>query len=238
MKTPTLKQLTVAIIVIVLLGTAAFFGRRWYYANVYWPEQARQNDARRAEILEGYRNDSNMDGEILFVGNSITYRLNLADYFSDPRIKNRGIGLDKTADILARLDEITESKPTTIFLMIGINDLSFKVPFDTIITNYRSILNRIQQESPQTMVVIQSVLPVVAEQEKDRELNTKIVRLNESIRKLAAEAGFPYIDLHPYFAIDGSLNPALSADGIHLNDAGNRVWMQTLNGMDLVSITL
>ena len=102
----------------------------------------------------------NEKGEIIFLGNSITAGVEWAELFDNDKIKNRGISGDITAGILYRLDEVTESNPEKIFIMIGTNDLSKGISTDSIMKNYREILKRISQDSEDTEIFIQSVLPV------------------------------------------------------------------------------
>ena len=47
-----------------------------------------------------------------------------SEIFQNPNIKNRGISGDVTEGILYRINEITESQPLQVFLMIGTNDLA------------------------------------------------------------------------------------------------------------------
>ena len=62
--------------------------------------------------------------KIVFLGNSITEKGgNWNKRFGVNNIVNRGVSGDITEGILSRLDEIIYYKPTTIFLLIGINDI-------------------------------------------------------------------------------------------------------------------
>ncbi|QKZ15828.1 hypothetical protein HU175_19850 [Spirosoma sp. KUDC1026] len=66
----------------------------------------------------------NTKKEIIFLGNSISDFGEWAELFDDPHVKNRGISGDLSFGVLARLGEVTASKPAKIFLLIGINDLA------------------------------------------------------------------------------------------------------------------
>ncbi len=69
---------------------------------------------------------------------------------SDNRIKNRGISADVTEGVLLRIDEVTDSKPLKIFIMIGINDLAFGYSKKEILQNFKAIINKIKNDSPKT----------------------------------------------------------------------------------------
>ncbi|HPI85609.1 MAG TPA: GDSL-type esterase/lipase family protein, partial [Bacteroidales bacterium] len=61
--------------------------------------------------------------DIVFLGDSLTEGFDLQHYFNLPNLKNRGISGDTTYQVLYRLEEIWNSKPAGLFLMIGINDM-------------------------------------------------------------------------------------------------------------------
>ena len=69
----------------------------------------------------------NRKKEIVFLGNSITARGNWSEWFNNKRIINRGISGDRTDGVLYRLDEVISSKPKKIFLLIGVNDIKYKM---------------------------------------------------------------------------------------------------------------
>ena len=98
--------------------------------------------------------------EIIFLGNSINDGAEWAELFNDIRIKNRGISGDITAGIIHRLKEVADRKPAKVFLMIGINDLGRGVSPDSVVKNILLINDYLQQESPNTQVYIESILPV------------------------------------------------------------------------------
>lgn len=64
-----------------------------------------------------------LNSDVIFLGDSITDKCEWTELLENPNIKNRGISGDTTERILNRLDEIVESKPKQIFLMVGIMTL-------------------------------------------------------------------------------------------------------------------
>lgn len=168
------------------------------------------------------------DHEIIMVGNSITDQGLWTELFNDLRVKNRGIGGDDTKGILERLDEITSSHPDKIFIMIGTNDLAQMIAVDEILGNYRTILDRIAADSPNTRVYIQSVLPTEDAVHTTRK-NTDIIEINRGLKKIADHRGLVYIDLFTSFATeDNKLNMDYSIDGLHLNGEGYLLWKELI----------
>lgn len=184
----------------------------WYYMNSrHWKE--------KKAMYEAIPNEAN---EIIFVGNSLTFACNWAELLQNPKVKNRGIEGDNTEGLLERLDEITESLPDKIFLMMGVNDIGYGLPIAEITANYQTILTRIKQSSPLTSVYVQSVLPIRGLKGRN---NDSIKVLNENLQLLAGENTAVFINLYPDFLdSDGELNMSYSYDGLHLNTEGYLLW--------------
>jgi lysophospholipase L1-like esterase len=159
--------------------------------------------------------------DVVFAGDSHVAGTPFADAFTT--IRNRGIGGDTTAGLLARLDEITQGKPQRVFLVIGSNDIANRIPLRETIDNYRRILARIRQESPGTRVFVVSVPPTRRELRNGAmDRNPQIRALNEDLRALASAQGITFIDLAPALTdTEGDLKKELAMDdGLHLNPAG------------------
>lgn len=170
----------------------------------------------------------NTPNEIIFLGNSITDGGNWSELFADLRIKNRGISGDVTEGILNRLDEVTESNPSKIFIMIGINDLSRGKTTQEILNNYEIILDRIISSSPSTEIFVESILPVndnFTQFEKHYARADSVTILNKKLEKLVVSKNQTYIDLYSSFLDDeGKLNSDLTEDGLHLNGKAYLLW--------------
>lgn len=177
-----------------------------------------------------FRQLPNTEGEIIFLGDSITDGCNWTELFSDVRIKNRGISGDVTSGILTRLDEVVESKPAKIFLMIGINDLASGITSEQVVNNIKMIVQSIHKESPRTKIYLEGILPVNSDYSDFPYHNTKtqdILVVNRVLKRLAGEYEATYIDLHSRFSVEGNkLNPEFTNDGLHLTGAGYMAWKE------------
>ena len=166
--------------------------------------------------------------EIVFLGNSITDGAEWFELLQNKKCRNRGISGDVTEGILLRLDGVTRLKPSAIFLLIGINDLSRNISVDEITGRYREILQRIEKETPGTKVYVQSVMPVNPATGRNTRLEGKtdlIIELNGRLQALAKEFGMTYIDLFTPLVDDNNLLPRrYSIDGLHLSYEGYSVW--------------
>lgn len=169
--------------------------------------------------------------DVLFLGNSISNGGEWAELFNDINIKNRGISGDVTMGVYDRLNSIIAGKPNKIFLLIGINDLARGIPSDTIENTIDKIIYKIQNESPQTDIYLQSILPVndsFGMFEGHTKYQNIIDSLNEKLNQLACKRKIRFIDLYSFFVIPGTdkLNPEFTNDGLHLLGAGYLKWAE------------
>ena len=165
--------------------------------------------------------------EIIFLGDSLTDLCEWSEFFRNARIKNRGICGDTTEGILNRINNIVESKPQKLFLMIGINDLSQGRHVGDLLNSYKLILKTLQEQTPKTKVFIQSLLPVNTKSFLNRnpELTDKVVKINNTLKELAKEFSFQYIDLYSSFLDkNNQLDAQYTSDGVHLNGQGYLIW--------------
>lgn len=170
--------------------------------------------------------------DIIFLGNSITDGGEWAELFGDSRIKNRGISGDISEGVYDRLGPVLRGKPAKIFLMIGINDVSRGTAADTIVKRIRKIAGKIAQESPDTRLYIQSLLPVndcYGMFQGHTSRGKVIVEINRQLQEFCQGAGLTYIDLYSHFCqADGKMNPVYTNDGLHLLGEGYLLWKKIL----------
>lgn len=145
---------------------------------------------------------------------------------------NQGISGETTRGLFKRLSLLERTRPETIFLMIGINDLLRGIDDFTLLNNYENIVKDLRLVHPHSQIVVQSILPHGGEKAtwegKKRLLKisqSRIRELNQQLRAIAQKQGAFYLNLHPLFTDqDGQLRGELSTDGLHLNEQGYMVW--------------
>lgn len=155
---------------------------------------------------------------------------------SGPTWLNQGISGEVSAGLLQRLKLFDHTKPNTIFVMIGINDLIRGVPDQDLLWNYRLIVRRLRRIHPESTLVIQSILPHGGEEStwegRDRLLsisNQRIQDLNQNLERIAEEENAKFFDLYFLFTDDrGYLRPEFTTDGLHLSRQGYLVWRSAL----------
>lgn len=168
------------------------------------------------------------DVDVVMIGDSITNGGEWTDIFPHLDIANRGIGGDKTSDVLYRLDSILATKPGKAFLMMGTNDIANNVSVAHILDNYKKIVERLREN--QVAVFIQSTLECNLALSKSCKYRIEKIReLNAELEQYAQESGAVYIELNDSMASsDSGLYPDLTYDGIHLVGQGYRRWSEVL----------
>tara|TARA_X000000950_G_scaffold31995_1_gene34552 strand:- start:1702 stop:2430 length:729 start_codon:yes stop_codon:yes gene_type:complete len=184
------------------------------------------------KLLNQFNSQPLNNGEIVFLGNSITAEgKDWSDRLDNPIIRNRGIGGDTTDGVLARSGEIIDSEPTAVFLLIGINDLynnTFETPsVNYIANNIVNIAKKVKTGSVNTKVFIQTLLPI--SKKKSRKFyklyNQSIKNINKIIIENQENELYSVIDLYSIFVNNrGQLINKLTNDGLHLNEKGYKLW--------------
>lgn len=167
--------------------------------------------------------------DALFVGDSITDAGEWGEWFPELRVANRGIGGDRTQDVLDRID--TLGRGQTVSLMIGTNDLGWGRKPAAIAEDFRTIVERILADSPSSTLLLNSVLP------RTKAFATEILKLNEHYGAISESVGATYVDLWPRFSNpDRTLRRDLTSDNLHLNGAGYLEWADILRPLILRSL--
>lgn len=186
------------------------------------PEMTERKGAYFANKIATFReqNPTVPANSVVFLGDSITDRFDVATAFPGQPVVNRGIGGDSLDGLAARIGlSVGVLQPRTVFVMIGINDIVFTdASIENMLERYAAILDSPELADPRRAVYVVSVLPV---RTPDPTHNMKVLALNNGLRRVAAERNRPYVDLWNLLRDDrNALREELTTDGIHLNAAG------------------
>lgn len=188
--------------------------------NVYYP------------MLEAFKYHGLSEGDIVFLGNSITFWADWPTLLSVDHIKNRGIPGDNTFGVRERLNEVTGAKPAKVFVLIGINDVAANIPDGMILRNYRCIIRQIKRETPKTVVYFQTLLPTNEDFDKAPNHYRKdahIRYINRRLKEICEEENIVFIDLYTHFVdMHGKLKSEYTWDGVHLTIKGYLHWVELL----------
>ena len=170
-----------------------------------------------------------IDNNILFFGDSLTARYDLDFYFPKKNVINKGVGGEKTEDLLERIDkDVYEYNPSKIFVQCGINDIINDIDKEDILLNIRTIITGIKVNRSYAKVYMESLYPVNekkvkdSDNEKHRKLNNKQIKeYNEEIKKICEDNSIIYINVFDEMTDkDGNLKELYTNDGLHLTNLG------------------
>jgi lysophospholipase L1-like esterase len=147
---------------------------------------------------------------------------------------NQGISGENSRQILNRLSAFSQTRPTTIYVLAGINDLRQGASDAVLLDNLRQIVRRLRLNHPQSQIILQSILPT----RLSAIPNERIHNLNQQITIIAQQEGTGYLNLHTLFVdSQGQLRQDLTTDGIHLTRQGYEVWQGALNYAEAIIAT-
>ena len=186
-------------------------------------EQQQQLARYRESKLQTYQQENetyaDYEVDVAFLGDSLTDGYDVARYYPQFVVSNRGIGGDTTFDLEKRLQvSVYDLKPKVAVMLIGANNFFTSSMFE----NYEDILKGLQQNLPQTKIVLLSLTNMSGNWGK---FNDQAKQNNVKIKALAAQYGFEFVDLYTPLMNPqtGEIYPAYTTDGGHLTDQGYEV---------------
>lgn len=180
----------------------------------------KQSRERRYTFMESY--PANTANVVLF-GDSIVEGGEWAYMFGDLSIRNFGRGGDTVETALERVDQLVAAQPSAVFINLGTNDINEFVEPARSHKAMREIVARLREESPQTDVYIQSVLPKASNQ------RAALEAYNSEMQRIADEYGVTYLDFYaPFLGDNGAIDRRYSNDDLHLHGAGYALWLSLL----------
>ena len=145
----------------------------------------------------------------------------------DTTISSVRIVYPQTGEVISLGEALKRSRPQRILLTFGLNGAVEKIKRgeDYFRTCYRSLINTIRENSPDTKIILQSCFPISSSMDMSNysvdvaTLNGYIDRINGWTLSLAEDEGIYYLDSASVFkGEDGFLLPKFdSGDGHHLS---------------------
>ena len=126
---------------------------------------------------------------------------------------------------------LSTQKYDKIYIMLGINEVATGTA-DSFRTQYKTVIDTIQQLQPQAVIYIQSIMHVT--QEKDDKgtyvNNAAIDERNNAIKDIADNVNTYWLDVNEVFDATGTgkLNPEYTSDGVHIKSQYITVWKDYL----------
>ena len=168
---------------------------------------------------------------VVFLGDSITqgWGDDLGGKFPGVKVANRGISGDTTRGVLIRLDDdVLSLHPSAVIILIGTNDLEENADPETIASNLKLILARLEAQDHHLPIVLCQVFP--SSESKKRPAD-KVKRVNQLYAAaVKGDAQVTLLETWPLFATpQGDAKPEEFPDLLHPNQVGYAKWAAALH---------
>jgi lysophospholipase L1-like esterase len=166
---------------------------------------------------------------ILFIGSSSFARwYNLADYFPDHNVINRGFGGSNIVDLVRyAYDVIIPYQPKQVLIYAGDNDLAQDASVEEVVTRFKTLFQIIRTNLPQATVNYVSIKPSPSRER----LMSRMKAANRQIGDfLSTQKNAGFIDVFSAM-LDGNGNPKpeiFVEDLLHMNAQGYAIWKQVI----------
>ena len=193
-------------------------------------------------VPESDRVNTSYFDDALFLGDSITSGIASYGLMSNTTvIANTGINPSTmltsavwetdSGEMITLLDAAAQVDCEKIYVMIGANGIAW-IGENTFIDYYSQIIERLQQDHPDAVIYVQSILPVTKEKsdEGPQMSNGKIDLYNQDILEMTEELGVYYLNVAEAIKDENGALPsdASPKDGIHFGTPTYQKWFDYL----------
>ena len=151
------------------------------------------------------------DTDILVIGDEMIHGGEWHELLRSNRVKSRGTAWGYPGPSVVELQKMIEpifhdgAKPAQVFLYAGVGPVNGNTELQTILTNYKNVVAKIKELSPDTKVTLMSLQPTT-----DATKNTnRVVPFNTALKDYANESAtdnIEYLDIYTDFVSNGVAN--------------------------------
>lgn len=136
----------------------------------------------------------------------------------------------ETGDELTIIDAAKLAKPEIMVITLGVNGISF-MDEEWFIRDYTSLVENIQEASPATKIILNSIYPIASSYKYQKDINNEKIRAaNTWIEQIAENTGTRFLNSYESLVgSDGFLPESMqNGDGLHLTGEAFGVVMNYL----------
>lgn len=229
----------------ILIGTAVFFllrpnsdlkaGRDYLEAQATKDTKdlssslsERRRERMLAAVQSGKSSIFSLFGNSLLLGDSRMYGFEAYSFLPAEQVDAHAG--DTILNIPDFVDQIAQVQPQKIYFSYGVNDMELNVGADRGDNGYAEIyeenIDKILAVSPNTQIIINSIISASPEQTEQNPRWTKIDDYNRQIREMCERRGWTYVD-NDSLSEGGHAN-IYERDGIHFLTSFYPEWAQNM----------
>ena len=138
---------------------------------------------------------------------------------------NQAISGETAEGMLKRLHAFDQTRPDTIHVMAGINDLKRGASDVEVLGSLRMMMRQLRSKHPQAQIIIHSILPT----RLPHLASDRIRGINQRLAQITLQEGAQFLDLQRHFTDhQGHLRADFTTDGLHLNYRGYTMWQSVM----------
>ena len=176
------------------------------------------------------------DTELIFIGDSITQGWESAgsrvwkDSFDSFKPINLGISGDRTEHVLWRLENgnVDDIAPRAAVVMIGTNNFGGSGDdAEEVFRGVVAVVESLQEKLPNTHVLLLDIFP---RGEAFNAMRGDILQVNQALQsRYAGNEGVKFLSIgHTFLEDDGTIDPSIMPDALHLSEEGYRRWARAI----------
>jgi lysophospholipase L1-like esterase len=159
---------------------------------------------------------------VVMLGDSITEQGDWDSLLPGLGVVNRGHSGYTTEQLIPIAESVGDARPRVVLVLTGTNDIRDGRSPEWTARHLRTLLDALERRSPDTIVVVQTVMPRSDQPEA-------VHAVNDAVSAVATSRGVGVLDLHgPFDNGAGGLRTHETTDGVHLSASGYRRWAALL----------
>lgn len=224
-----LISLILFFIIIILIIIVTLFGfNKKCDTQVTECEEIKNEEKNNTETKDDKVDDVKKE-KYVFLGDSIFEQYMTSYFFKGYDTINSGVSGITALKTLERLDSgLYEYNPTTIFILLGTNDLYFGYTEEETFEHLKNLINKIHEDKPEIVINVLSLLPInlsddpkINKSVNENRSNEKINKVNEYLKDFCNSKNINYINVHDILLDEkGELDWNYTREGLHITDLG------------------
>lgn len=224
-----LISLILFFIIIILIIIVTLFGfNKKCDTQVTECEEIKNEEKNNTETKDDKVDDVKKE-KYVFLGDSIFEQYMTSYFFKGYDTVNSGVSGITALKTIERLDSgLYEYNPTTIFILLGTNDLYFGYTEEETFEHLKNLINKIHEDKPEIVINVLSLLPInlsddpkINKSVNENRSNEKINKVNEYLKDFCNSKNINYINVHDILLDEkGELDWNYTREGLHITDLG------------------